>query len=122
MNEKLLVKSLKNIISEGDGAFFSLFGGKYHMQITTSNRGEKKIYIDAVSNAHLPAGDKLTDDQMNKIKAMGFSQPSEKDDFALEIDNPMDQIEKVAQTAIQVFSDVYGVKSHQVELEEPDLD
>ena len=122
MNEKLLVKSLKSIILEGDGAFFSLFGGKYHMQITTSNRGEKKLYIDAVSNAHLPPNDKLSDDQINKIKSLGFSQTSENEDFALEIDDPLGQIDKVAKTAIQVFSDVYGVKSNQIELEEPDLD
>jgi hypothetical protein len=117
MSSKAIAKELKDVIAEGEGEHLGIFGGEYHMQFSTSAKDAKKLFVDAVSNAHLMPKDQLSPEKIKKIKELGFEQKSSKENFSMVILNAETQVDKLSQLAVKVMTEIYGVKPAQIELD-----
>lgn len=116
MSEKHIKKNLNEILTQGgDDNFMIMAADEYYIQFNAGKRAEK-MYIDAVSNAHLMENDKLSDEQNTKFEGLGFDSEGGKENFGILVENPTDNIDKILKITKDVM-EIYGLKQHKYEFE-----
>jgi len=106
---KKISKFLKSIYNEGgDSNFFGIYQDPYYIQVN-GGRKASKVYLDAVSNAHLEEKDKLSIEQIEKLEEMGFEEEPKSKNLSKEFDFLTDFIVKVLE--------IYGIDPYKAEFE-----
>ena len=113
---KKISKFLKSIYNEGgDNNFFGIYQDPYYIQV---NGGRKvpKIYLDAVSNAHLDEKDKLSIEQVEKLENMGFEEQPRSNNLSKEFDFSEEKIPEIMDFIVKVL-EIYGIDPYKAEFE-----
>ncbi|MHA1647160.1 MAG: TY-Chap domain-containing protein [Promethearchaeota archaeon] len=113
---KLLTKNLKSLYSDGgDGNFLNISRDPYYVQVI-GPRKNPVLYIDAVSNEHLTEEEKISDEQTEKIRALGFEEDPRSHNFSIEMPFGENQIPKIDEMIVNVLG-IYGVDPYKAEFE-----
>ncbi len=101
----------------GDSNFLSLADEPYFMQIIAPKKG-LELYIDTVSNAHLPDDELLTEDQISQIQDLGFVEAPRSGDFSITLPFGRDKVnyEKIAGIILKLM-EIYGMKRKKIDVE-----
>lgn len=88
----------------------------YYIQV---NGGKKtpKIFIDAVSNAHLAEADHLTEEQLQKFAELGFEPESRSGNLSLELPFSENNLTEIDEKIIKAL-DIFGIDPYKAEFEE----
>ncbi|MEA5260403.1 hypothetical protein VB264_21565 [Arcicella aquatica] len=87
MNHSLIKTAIHKILKEGgDSNYFVIDITKDYYIQAASSKGAEDVFCEAVSNQYLSQASKLSADQLNKLKEIGWHQPTESNvNFFLEL-------------------------------------
>ena len=114
---KKIQKFLKSIYNEGgDNNFFGIYNDPYYIQIF-GGRKAPKVYLDAVSNAHLlEENEKLSSEQIEKLEEMGFEEEPRSNNFSKEFDFSEQKIPELTDFIVKVL-EIYEIDPYKAEFE-----
>ncbi|MHA1560747.1 MAG: hypothetical protein ACTSPA_01360 [Promethearchaeota archaeon] len=113
---KKISKFLKSIYNEGgDSNFFGIYQDPYYIQVN-GGRKASKVYLDAVSNAHLEEKDKLSIEQIEKLEEMGFEEEPKSKNLSKEFDFSEQKIPELTDFIVKVL-EIYGIDPYKAEFE-----
>ena len=113
---KKISKYLKSIYNEGgDNNFFGIYKDPYYIQVN-GGRKSPKVYLDAVSNAHLEEEEKLSDEQIKKLEEMGFEEESRSNNLSKELDFSEEKVPELTGFIVKVL-EIYGIDPYKAEFE-----
>ncbi len=114
---KKISKYLSSIYNEGgDNNFFGIYKDPYYIQVFGGKKAPK-VYLDAVSNAHLlEENEKLSDEQIEKLKEMGFEEEPRSNNFSKEFDFSEQKFPELTDFIVKVL-EIYGIDPHKAEFE-----
>ncbi len=116
-NVLYVLHSLRRIQREGDGsdsyAVFSTGPEQHYYTQVLGRRGEKKIFVDCVSNHYLEPESALDSDQIARLMALGWNQPdgNRRPNFWRLMEARTDgDLQMIALYVMQTFVHVYGFR------------
>ena len=113
---KKISKFLKSIYNEGgDNNFFGIYQDPYYIQVNGA-RKTPKVYIDAVSNAHLEAEEQLSVEQIEKLDEMGFEEEPRSNNLSKGFDFSEQKIPELTDFIVKVLG-IYGIDPYKAEFE-----
>ena len=115
---KDIAKYIDKMWNQGsDGNFLSLAVEPYFIQIIAPKKG-RELYIDAVSNAHLPEKAFLSEEQISEIYKLGFEDAPRSGDFTIALPFGRDSAnyEKAAEI-VRKLMEIYGMNPKKVDVE-----
>ncbi|MET3127277.1 hypothetical protein ABID42_002383 [Arcicella rosea] len=78
MNTALIKTAINKILKEGgDSNYFVIDITKDYYIQAASSKGAEDVFCEAVSNQYLSKESKLTDEQLAKLKQIGWNTPTE---------------------------------------------
>lgn len=109
-----IAHSLKRITSEGGNGNFVIFlidsGKNYYMQ-AAAIKGAVEVFVEIVGNSVLASKDRLTQDQINIIKELGW-EGDKGQNFSRSFEVvPANKFDHAINTIARVLEEVFGVKS-----------
>jgi hypothetical protein len=111
--ERQIIDKLTDLVSAShpDGTFLIIENGDFYVQFMHT-KAEYDLFCEAVSNTYLPENAQLTQEDSDRLIAMGFTAPSEGfENYFREyfVDKYLSVLPEIALTIVQVFSKVYKV-------------
>ena len=79
-------------------------------------RKAQKVYLDAVSNAHLEEEEKLSPEQIEKLKEMEFEEEPKSKNLSKEFDFSEQKIPELSDFIVRVL-EIYGIDPYKAEFE-----
>ncbi len=114
MNTALIKTAINKILKEGgDSNYFVIDITKDYYIQAASSKGAEDVFCEAVSNQYLSKESKLTDEQLAKLKQIGWNTPTESNvNFFIERPaNNKEAIEALANFISTTVSAVYSSKT-----------
>lgn len=114
MNTALIKTAINKILKEGgDSNYFVIDITKDYYIQAASSKGAEDVFCEAVSNQYLSKESKLTDEQLTKLKQIGWNTPTESNvNFFIERPaNNKEAIEALANFISTTVSAVYSSKT-----------
>ncbi|MEA5403400.1 hypothetical protein VB776_10765 [Arcicella sp. DC2W] len=114
MNIALIKTAINKILKEGgDSNYFVIDITKDYYIQAASSKGAEDVFCEAVSNQYLSKESKLTDEQLAKLKQIGWNTPTESNvNFFVERPaNNKEAIEALANFISTTVSAVYSSKT-----------
>ena len=99
----------------GDDNFLTIAQDPYYIQVNAQKKGQQ-LYVDAVSNAHLQEDDILSEDQIEKIKTLGFEEEEKSNNFSIEMPFGEAKIPEIDGLIIKTL-EIYGIDPYKAEFE-----
>ena len=113
---KKISKYLNSIYNEGgDNNFFGIYNDPYYIQVN-GGRKAQKVYLDAVSNAHLEEEEKLSIEQIEKLNEMEFEEEPKSKNLSKEFDFSEQKIPELTDFIVRVL-EIYGIDPYKAEFE-----
>ena len=114
---KKISKYLSSIYNEGgDNNFFGIYKDPYYIQVFGGKKAPK-VYLDAVSNAHLlKESEKLSDEQIKKLEDMGFEEEPRSNNFSIEFDFSEQKFPELTDFIVKVL-EIYEIDPYKAEYE-----
>ena len=114
---KKISKYLSSIYNEGgDSNFFGIYKDPYYIQVF-GGRKAPKVYLDAVSNAHLlEEKEKLSIHQIEKLEEMGFEEEPRSSNFSKEFDFSGQKIPELTDFIVKVL-EIYEIDPFKADFE-----
>jgi len=110
-----IAEYLRRLVKEGkEGAFLiiSIRSNKIYVQFSYNPKSEGTVYCEAVSDEYLPKELKLSEDQIWRLKQLGFQSPGSDNGEPLNFNQNVsiandEEILALAKMTGQIFFDVY---------------
>nr|QEE15812.1 hypothetical protein DSAG12_01639 [Candidatus Prometheoarchaeum syntrophicum] len=114
---KKISKYLSSIYNDGgDNNFFGIYKDPYYIQVF-GGRKAPKVYLDAVSNAHLlEEREKLSDEKIDKLEEMGFEEEPRSSNFSKEFDFSEQKIPELTDFIVKVLQ-IYEIDPYKADFE-----